>query len=180
MSPPGAKVRRSDVASRFQQIIGPVAPPPVKPAWTVERRFEHGGVQAIALRFEVDQSDEVPALILTPQSGAPHRAALALHQSTRPAAVGKCEAAGMGGEEELAYGLELARRGWAVICPDYPLFGEYAVDVDAVYDQLGYASMSMKGVCNHRAAITVLADYLQTPIQGVGAIGHSLGGTASK
>ncbi len=45
---------------------------------------------------------------------------LAIHQdgNYRPYSYGKSEPAGLGGDLELAYGLELCMRGYAVICPD--------------------------------------------------------------
>lgn len=45
---------------------------------------------------------------------------LAIHQdgARRPYAFGKSEPAGVGGDPELAYALELCRRGYVVLCPD--------------------------------------------------------------
>ncbi len=45
---------------------------------------------------------------------------LAIHQDggRRPYQFGKSEPAGLGGDPELAYGLELCLRGYVVICPD--------------------------------------------------------------
>jgi hypothetical protein len=45
---------------------------------------------------------------------------LAIHQdgAARPYRYGKSEPAGLGGDPELAYGLELCRRGYVVVCPD--------------------------------------------------------------
>jgi dienelactone hydrolase len=65
--------------------------------------------------------ERVQAFLLTPATGArPVPGALAIHQdgARRPYDCGKSEPAGVAGDPDLAYGLELCRRGYAVICPD--------------------------------------------------------------
>jgi dienelactone hydrolase len=58
------------------------------------------------------------------------------------------------------------------LAPDYPNFGDYAVDAYA----RGYASATRKGLWNHRRAIDVLASLDEVDPERMGAIGHSLGG----
>jgi dienelactone hydrolase len=62
----------------------------------------------------------VQAFLLLPDAARRAPAVLAIHQDggVRPYAHGKSEVAGLGGDPELAYGLELCRRGYAVLCPD--------------------------------------------------------------
>jgi len=115
-------------------------------------------------------SDRVPAYILIPK-GKPGKlpAMVCLHQTTK---IGKSEPIGMGPKINLHYGKELAERGYVVIAPDYPGFGDYPLDAYA----MGYASATMKGIVNHRRAIDVLQSLPQVDPNRIGVIGHSLGG----
>jgi len=94
---------------------------------------------------------------------------LCLHQTTR---IGKAEPAGIGGKPNLHYARELAERGYVTLAPDYPNFGDYQFDPYAH----GYASATMKGIVNHRAAVDLLASLPQVNPKAIGVIGHSLGG----
>jgi hypothetical protein len=75
---------------------------------------------------------------------------LALHQTT---SLGKDEPAGLGGNPNLHYARELAERGYVVMVPDYPSFGD---DSTYNFDQDYYVSGTMKGIGNHLRG----ADYL--------------------
>jgi dienelactone hydrolase len=67
------------------------------------------GERVEAFLFEPDQpiSDPCPAIVAVHQDG-----------DRRPYLHGKSEVAGLDGEPSMAYGYELARRGYVVICPD--------------------------------------------------------------
>jgi hypothetical protein len=63
----------------------------------------------------------VQAFLLRPiEARGPLPGVLAIHQdgATRPYAHAKSEPVGVGGDPELAYGLELCLRGYVVLCPD--------------------------------------------------------------
>ncbi|WP_069650137.1 alpha/beta hydrolase family protein [Caloranaerobacter ferrireducens] len=62
----------------------------------------------------------IEAYILIPNKEGVFPGILAIHQDgeRRPYEFGKSEVAGLGGDKELAYGLELCLRGYVVICPD--------------------------------------------------------------
>ena len=112
----------------------------------------------------------MPALLRLPRAAPGRRPArLCVHQTT---SVGKLEPAGLGGDPELGYGAELAARGYVVLAPDYPNFGEYRVDPYA----WGYASATRKGIRNHQRGIDLLASLPEVEPRRIGAIGHSLGG----
>lgn len=119
--------------------------------------------------FAVEAGDRVPALLLIPH-GLSRRAPamLCLHQTV---AHGKEDVTGKG-SPNMAYGAELAARGYVVLAPDYPGFGEYKIDPY----QLGYASATMKGIWNHRRAVDVLQSLPEVDVDRIGVIGHSLGG----
>lgn len=122
------------------------------------------------ITFASEPGDRVPAWLIIPKGGPARRpAALCLHQTV---AIGKDEPVGLGGKPNLRYAEELADRGYVVIAPDYPNFGEYKVDPYA----LGYASASMKGIWNHMRAVDLLASLPEVDPGRIGVIGHSLGG----
>jgi len=118
-----------------------------------------------------DHEERVPAYLFLPDravAGERLAAVLALHP-TSP--LGKGEIAGAG-KPNRQYGLELARRGYVVLCPDYPSFGDYACD----FKDPRYASGTMKGIFNHMRCIDLLQSLPQVDGQRIGVIGHSLGG----
>jgi dienelactone hydrolase len=96
-------------------------------------------------------------------------AMLCLHQTT---SLGKAEPAGLGGSHNLHYAQELAERGYVALAPDYPNFGDYSMNPYAK----GYASATMKGICNHMRAVELLASLAEVDPKRIGVLGHSLGG----
>ena len=77
-------------------------------------------------------------------------AILCLHQTTK---IGKDEPAGLGPNVDLQYALQLARRGYVTLAPDYPSFGEYAETFDP---KEGYASGTMRAIYDNIRAIDLL------------------------
>jgi hypothetical protein len=77
------------------------------------------------ITYEPEAGRKVFAWLLVPKGGGRRPAALALHQTTR---IGKDEPAGLGGKANLHYAKELAERGWVVLAPDYPSFGDDGTD----------------------------------------------------
>ncbi|GAC1470115.1 MAG: hypothetical protein NVSMB9_14870 [Isosphaeraceae bacterium] len=94
---------------------------------------------------------------------------LCLHQTVP---IGKDEPVGLGGNPNLRYALELVRRGYVTLAPDYPNFGEYRFDPYAN----GYVSASMKAIWNNLGAVQVLTELGEVDAERIGVIGHSLGG----
>jgi hypothetical protein len=96
-------------------------------------------------------------------------AMLALHP-TGP--LGKLIVAGEGPLENRQYGLELAQRGYVVLCPDYPSFGDYEYD----FENDGYISGTLKGIFNHMRCVDLLESLAYVDPEKIGVIGHPLGG----
>lgn len=120
--------------------------------------------------FAVEESDRVPAWLLVPHTREPKAAAvLCLHQTVRS---GKDEVAGIDARPNREIAKDLAERGFVVLAPDYPNFGEYRVDAYA----MGYASATMKGIWNHMRAVDLLQSLPEVDPRRIGAAGHSLGG----
>ena len=157
--------------SKFEAVMGPMPPPTRTPPIMEivnETTLENGMIRR-QMVFIARDGDRVPAYLFIPISRGKRPAMLCLHQTTR---LGKAEPAGLGGKPDLAYALELARRGYVTLAPDYPNFGDYQFDPYAH----GYLSATMKGITNHRRALDVLAALPQVDAKRMGVIGHSLGG----
>ena len=97
-------------------------------------------------------------------------AVLCLHQTF---AGGKDEPAGLAGDARLHYALELARRGYVTLAPDYPSFGEHAY---AFGETSPYASGTMKAIWDNLRTVDLLEERAEVDAQRIGVIGHSLGG----
>lgn len=126
----------------------------------IERRVE----------YRSERDDWVPAILLLPDTLAAYPAVLCLHQSTP---LGKAEPAGEAGSADMHYALELARRGFVTLSPDYPGVGEHHVDPYA----LGWASAVRKAIRDNRRALDVLARLPQVDSTRIACLGHSLGGS---
>jgi pimeloyl-ACP methyl ester carboxylesterase len=164
--------RRAHILANMQQVMGPLPDPTRKVPLDVKILAEKtlGGYVRKKLTFAVEKDDRVPAYLLIPserQGKLP--AVLVLHQTI---AIGKDEPAGLGQQENKRIGIHLVKRGFVVLCPDYPNFGEYKIDV---YKR-GYQSATMKAIWNNMRAIDLLETLPEVDPRRIGCIGHSLGG----
>ncbi len=168
------KTRRAHILRGMQQAMGPLPKrdhlPEFDPKQTEETKGD--GYTRKTLRIVVEQGDRLPVDLYIPdglKKGERRAAMLALHPTGKQ---GKRIVAGEGPRANRQYARELAQRGYVVIAPDYPSFGEYPYDFNAD----DYISGTMKGIFNHMRCV----DYLQTlpyvDPDRIGVIGHSLGG----
>ena len=164
--------RRRQILAGMQAVMGPLpderrrVPLDVKATETVELE----GFTRKTLTFAVEKGDRVPAYLLIPKNlSGKAPAILCLHQTTK---IGKGSPAGLGDRPTLFYALELAKRGYVTLAPDYPYFGDNKSDPYA----LGYASATMKGIWNHMRAVDLLQSLDEVDGERIGCIGHSLGG----
>jgi dienelactone hydrolase len=125
------------------------------------------------LTYEPEAGRKVYAWLLVPKAGGRRPAALCLHQTTR---IGKDEPAGAGPKENLHYAKELAERGFVVLAPDYPSFGDDKTDFDKEVYGRGYQSGTMYGIVNHTRAVDLLVVHPRVDKRRISVIGHSLGG----
>lgn len=170
--------RRQQVLAAMQQVMGPLpaaSDAPLDMKVLAEERGRNFLRQTIQYTSEVNprtgKAERVPAYLFVPtdlKPGEKRPALLALHPTSK---LGKAEIAGAG-KPNRQYGLELAERGYVVICPDYPSFGDYAKDFAAS----AHPSGTMQGIVNHRRAVDLLVSLPQVDGDRIGAIGHSLGG----
>src|SRR5262249_52019048 len=80
---------------------------------------------------------------------------------------------GLGARANRGYALELTRRGYVTLAPNYPLLAKYQPDLK----QLGWESGTLKAVWDNVRALDLLASlpYVDQS-RGFGTVGHSLGG----
>lgn len=166
-------IRRGHILQGFQAALGELPTreqlPPLDPVYG-EPVAADGHVR-VHVTIVAGEGERIPCWLLLPPQLPDQKlpAMLALHQTTN---IGKDEPAGLGGLPNLAYGRELAQRGYVVLAPDYPSFGEYEFD----YAASPYPSGSLKGVLNHMRCVDFLAGHKNVDPQRIGVIGHSLGG----
>ena len=122
------------------------------------------------LTYVAEPGDRVPAYLFLPRSAERRSPAiLCLHQTTP---LGKAEPAGMGPSADMSYALELASRGYVVLAPDYPSFGEYPYD----FRRSRHPSGTMKAIWNNIRAVDLLQSLREADADRIGCLGHSLGG----
>ncbi|MBO9150776.1 alpha/beta hydrolase [Chitinophaga sp. GCM10012297] len=123
------------------------------------------------ITFMAAPGEPVSALLFVPLKKGKHAAILALHGTS---ALGKRSVTSENkGKTNRAYAEELADRGYVVIAPDYPSFGDMK-DYDFEHDR--YESGTMKAIFNHMRCIDLLQTMENVDSARIGVIGHSLGG----
>lgn len=123
--------------------------------------------------FTVAKDEVLPVYLYVPtQTGSPKRLAamLVLHE-TDP--LGRKAVDGQGNKANRSHAKELAQRGYVVIAPDFPSFGD-TENYDFNADR--YKSGTMKGIFNHMRCIDLLQSRADVDAERIGVLGHSLGG----
>lgn len=167
-------VRRKQILEGMEEAMGKLPDRSKLPTldMQVTSRAEEPAFSRLTISYQAEPGDRVPAYLFLPKNrpaGQRGPAMLALHQTI---GIGKGEPAGLGGSRNLHYGLELAQRGYVVLVPDYPSFGDYKYD----FQKSKYISGSMKGIANHMRGVDLLQSLSEVDPQRIGVIGHSLGG----
>ena len=168
----GWEVRRRRILEGMQEVMGPLPGEErrVPLTWKVIETVELDGFTRKRIEIAVEKGDFVPAYLLIP-AGLKGRApaVLCLHQTTK---IGKGSPAGLGDRPALFQAVDLAKRGYVTLAPDYPYFGDSKTDPY----RLGYVSATMKGIWNHMRCVDLLASLPEVDGERIGCIGHSLGG----
>jgi dienelactone hydrolase len=126
------------------------------------------------ISFQSDPHHRVRAWLYLPRdlaSDTLRPAMLCLHPTS---SLGKDVICDQGDDPGGRYAQELADRGYVVLAPDYPSFGEYAVDLNS--DETGYVSGTMRAIWGNLRAVDLLESLAQVDPDRIGCIGHSLGG----
>ena len=125
------------------------------------------------ISFTVAKNESVSAYLYVPIGQSKKEkfpAMLALHETDL---IGKKSVDGEGHNINLAYAKELAKRGYVVIAPDYPGFGDLK-DYDFKTDR--YQSGTMKSIFDNMRCVDLLQARVDVDPSRIGVIGHSLGG----
>ncbi|MDR1746741.1 MAG: alpha/beta fold hydrolase [Tannerella sp.] len=167
-------VKRAEIQDSIEAIMGPL--PPLENLPPLNIRYTDSLVTPDYTRYTIwftaAENEDVPAYLYLPagkKSGRKFPAMLALHPTGDP---GKAIVDGAA-KPDRAYGKELAQRGYVVIAPDYPSFGDLK-NYDFKHDR--YLSGSMTGIFYHIRSVDVLESLPFVDKERIGVIGHSLGG----
>jgi dipeptidyl aminopeptidase/acylaminoacyl peptidase len=123
--------------------------------------------------FTVEKNEIIPLYLYIPvQTLTPQKlpAMLVLHE-TDP--LGRKAVDGQGNKANRSHARELVQRGYIVIAPDFPSFGETE---DYNFETDRYKSGTMKGIFNHMRCIDLLQSRPDVDDNNIGVLGHSLGG----
>jgi len=122
------------------------------------------------IRFTAAENETVPAYLYLPHGTGKRPAMLVLHETDD---LGKRSVDGERRRPNRAYARELALRGYVVIAPDYPSFGDLK---DYDFKKARYASGTLAGIFNHMRCVDLLQSLEEVDPNRIGVIGHSLGG----
>ncbi len=126
-----------------------------------------------SLTFAVTSEERLPVYLYVPKKSGRTRkfpAMLVLHGTN---ALGKGVVDGQGDKPNRAHAKELAERGYVVIAPDYPSFGDLT---DHNFETDRYESATMQGIFNHMRSVDLLQSRKDVDPEKIGALGLSLGG----
>ena len=167
--------RRASILEGMQNVMGPLpgreerAPLDMR----VEEDVDCDSYVRRFIRYTSEPNARVPAYLLIPKAALTNNTKvpgiLALHQTH---ALGQKVVVGLSQSSNDVYGVELARRGYVVLAPPYPLLAEYHPDIKS----LGYQSGTMKAIWDNIRGLDLLESLPFVKTNGFGAIGHSLGG----
>jgi len=162
---------RQTIVSNMQTITGPLPDSSRRYALELEvlEETDAGTFLRQRIAYTTEPGSRVNAFLLVPKGNPKWPAVLALHQTH---ALGSKVVVGLGNSPNDQYGVELARRGYVVLAPPYPLLADYQPDLK----KLGYASGTMKAIWDNIRALDVLESLPSVKKGSFGAIGHSLGG----
>src|SRR6266436_3562799 len=182
---------RSDVLTHLGAFPKRV---PLRPR--VGATIDERGYARARVTYRVEAGERVPAWLLMPHGAVPAGgwpALLAIHQHAGQYDLGKSEPAGLAGNSMYAYGQELCRRGYIVLCPDLLCFeerrtakegrqGSRVLD-DAGYERFEFTKRLLTGSClqtkylhDLTCAVDLLTSLPSVNRERLGVIGHSLGG----
>lgn len=170
--------RREMLKRVIRRTIGAPSTQPVSPEVEVISQETLPKYERRLIEYSVEQGERIRAFLCVPsERSEPTPAILVFHQT---AAEGKREAAGLAGDKSLAFGMELAERGYVTLSPDSITAGE-RIDGYGAFDTRGHylrhPDMSAMGKMLHDAqrALDVLMAVEGVDRNRIGAIGHSLG-----
>jgi len=177
-SPPEWTARQQATLKGMQAVMGTFPPDSrrIELDVRVEDEVDAGKYIRRLITFQSEPGSRTPAYLCIPHAALKKDAkrvpaVLCLHPTDNT--VGHKVVVGLGGRAGRQYAAELAEAGYVTISPSYPHLANYYPNLG----KLGYVSGTMKAIWDNSRAIDLLQSlaYVDTT-NGVGAIGHSLGG----
>src|SRR5688500_1047189 len=168
--------QRMDLRKRMQEVMGELPDrshlPPLD--LKVDETFQGDGYRRLTVTFANLFDERVTAYLYVPDGIKPgeRRPGAVAMQSTGMAGKAIVDGRGTRGKNT-AYGLELAQRGYVVIAPDYPSFGDQK---DYDFTKSRYGGGTMKAISDNMRCVDVLQSRDDVDGDRIAAIGHSLGG----
>lgn len=151
----------------------------------VLERVALAGCTREKVSYMVERGQRVSAYLFLPSAEGRHPAILCIHQHNREYHLGKSEPAGLSGNPEQFYALELAKRGYVTLAPDALCFEERQHPSLRGMDYERFEAMRriVEGSCLQAKMLwdlTRALDYLlrrhEVDPRRIGCLGHSLGG----
>ncbi len=176
------------MADRFRQtLVRLLGRTPARAALQpkVLERVALSGFVREKVSYMVEPGQRVSAYLFLPAGEGWHPAVLCIHQHNREHHLGKSEPAGLSGNPEQFYALELAKRGYVTLAPDALCFEErqHPALRGTDYERFEATRRLTEGSCLQAKMLWDLQralDYLLTRREvdrrRIGCLGHSLGG----
>ena len=168
--------RRAEILRGMESVMGKL-PGDAKRCpldMKVEEEVDEGTHVRRLITYASEPGGRVPAYLLIPKDVLAGKkkapAVLCLHGTDN--VIGHGTVVGLG-KPNRAYAMELAKRGYVTLAPNYPLLAKYQPDLK----KLGWESGTLKAVWDNMRGLDLLASlpYVDHS-KGFGTIGHSLGG----
>ena len=169
------EIKRFQILNRMQKAMGALPSFKRLPAMNIQiiEDVKELNYTRQNITFPVADNEIVSAYLYIPDKKPIQKklpAILALHPTGN---LGKKIVDGQSAVSNRAYAMELALRGYVVIAPDYPGFGDMK-NYDFKKDR--YDSGSMKSVFDNMRCVDLLQSIPEVDPERIGVIGHSLGG----
>jgi dienelactone hydrolase len=135
--------------------------------------------------YQVEPGQRVSAFLFLPEAASRRPAVLCIHQHKREFHLGKSEPAGLSGNPEQYYALELAKRGYVTLAPDLICFEErqHPTLRGMDYERFEATRRLTEGSClqakmlwDLQRALDFLGTRREVDPRRLGCLGHSLGG----
>lgn len=170
---------------RLRQLLGTFPARASLDARVEQSATLDGGLTRQRVGFQAEPGERVAAYLFLPSGDGRRPAVLCLHQHAGQFDLGKSEPAGLVGNPQQHYALELARRGYVTLVADYLCFEERADSrlPGQSFERFEFtrrvshgSSLQAKYSSDSMRALDLLADHPAVDRDRIGCVGHSLGG----
>ncbi len=169
------KRKRQQILDSMQMVMGKIPDRSGLPSLNLQitDSFKEKTYTRLTINFAVAKNERISAYLYIPYQKDTSKklpAMVVLHGTGDP---GKKLVDGESPLANRAIAKELAQRGYVVIAPDYPSYGDLK---DYDFDNDRYESGTMKGIFDHMRCVDLLQARKEVDAERIGVIGHSLGG----